>query len=279
MGIGKETPPKKRTVRHKKRYDLRTGHVPKKAPKAPKARSRRPPPPQSILDKKIADDSREANLYTLNQQNSPLLQLPAEIRSIIYGYVLGGTKIHVERLYWKTGKPKLPCRSLGSFTYPSHRHREMSRESLTLLNNLCRQLYKETAVLPYSLNIWAFGSIDGMKWFTGHDDHSRPFHPHRKAIKTVLALFNPRGSSLLTYMGGIKSLLHRLHYPHDPHDQIRRYKIENRKRRWYSIRAGEAPFNESLEWDHERLMNSANEHGSKGKAVRAVPKSRFWLDM
>lgn len=35
-------------------------------------------------------------------------------------------------------------------------------KGLTLLNNICRQMYIETATLPYSLNLLSFGSYNTM---------------------------------------------------------------------------------------------------------------------
>jgi hypothetical protein len=70
----------------------------------------------------------------LNATNSPLLHLPGELRNQIYGYVLGDLKLKFY-LY------KASFRKKGN--------------KLELLFT-CRQVYAETALLPYTLNTFTF---------------------------------------------------------------------------------------------------------------------------
>ncbi|KAF1997456.1 hypothetical protein P154DRAFT_578877 [Amniculicola lignicola CBS 123094] len=76
-----------------------------------------------------------------NEQDSPLLRLPAEIRNTIYGYVLGGKTVTKEG--WEG-------RMTDKDTF------EISgRQSLALLG-VCRMIYAETAFLPFTLNDFHF---------------------------------------------------------------------------------------------------------------------------
>ncbi len=73
-----------------------------------------------------------------NQQQSPLLRLPPELRNKIYGYVLGG-KV---------------------FQFRSEKYHELVKSSMKKKQNLallgvCRQVYAETALLPFTLSTFS----------------------------------------------------------------------------------------------------------------------------
>ena len=93
----------------------------------------------------IADRTTAA--YTRNSvqanQQSPLLRLPTELRTKIWSYVLGST-IYRGKGYSYTGDDQfVPVdRSI----------------SLTLLQT-CRQIYSETTMLPFTLNIFSVGKF------------------------------------------------------------------------------------------------------------------------
>jgi hypothetical protein len=77
-----------------------------------------------------------------NQQQSPLLKLPGELRNRVYEYALGGT-------IWTVG-----CTTAtGSYgvNYEDRTH----QKSLPLT---CRQLYLETILLVYSLKTFRLDS-------------------------------------------------------------------------------------------------------------------------
>ncbi|EUC46072.1 hypothetical protein COCMIDRAFT_54347, partial [Bipolaris oryzae ATCC 44560] len=63
-----------------------------------------------------------------NQRESPLLRLPAEVRSMVWEYVFGGYHIYV---------------------YPREIHRRILR-----LMTVCRQIFMEAVLLPFRLNTW-----------------------------------------------------------------------------------------------------------------------------
>jgi hypothetical protein len=100
------------------------------------------------------------------------LRLPGEIRNAIYEYALGGKTIHIDYETYRTTKSnkihevtpvfKYYCtvydkKPTNPFNAASQPYRK-STTSFTPLNNVCRQLYQETAVLPYKLNMICFGS-------------------------------------------------------------------------------------------------------------------------
>jgi hypothetical protein len=87
-----------------------------------------------------------------NQQDSPLLRLPAEIRNAIYAYVLTEARpIEVHRAFAPTPKdPDFRLRFSLSTTIPS-RH----SAALLPITQVCSQIRAETIALPYTLNIFA----------------------------------------------------------------------------------------------------------------------------
>jgi hypothetical protein len=115
-----------------------------------------------------------------NQANSPFLQLPENVRSLIYTYALGGKTINISyETYRTTAHPtkskrvqevvpvfQYQCKVYDGrrnpFTTISQPWMKPPATSLTLLNGVCRQMYKETATLPYQLNIIAFDSHNVM---------------------------------------------------------------------------------------------------------------------
>ncbi|KAF2109937.1 hypothetical protein BDV96DRAFT_604417 [Lophiotrema nucula] len=186
-----------------------------RAVKAPyRARPRpRPTPkpafrrPLDILSKDLAEGTKEAQLWTHNQVASPLLRLPAELRMRIYDFLYpkGGT-ILIEELKDHAGKSLgFGCRICEASTDPwrarGKREDKMNPNSdsltpfttsMTLLNGVCRQLYRETALLPYARNSWGPGDGEIALW-NSHTSFSsyvvvqkRLPLPHRKAIRILV---------------------------------------------------------------------------------------------
>ncbi|CBX94478.1 hypothetical protein IAQ61_009680 [Plenodomus lingam] len=133
-------------------------------------------PRTTVLGDRLSRSSKESALWNTNQTNSPLLQLPEDIRTKIFEYVLGGKTIKIDYETYRTrrtqGQPKA---SVPIFKYdctiynrrtnpfklqPSPLDTVTTRYSP--LNNICRQLYEETATLPYKLNVIAFASASVM---------------------------------------------------------------------------------------------------------------------
>jgi hypothetical protein len=85
------------------------------------------------------------------QPESRLLRLPAELRNEIYHYVLGGLSIRAKR----SASPRefridirdVDSRSSAAWKTPGH---------LLALTETCRQVYDETSLFPYSLNVFEY---------------------------------------------------------------------------------------------------------------------------
>ncbi|KAI4631502.1 uncharacterized protein J4E87_002207 [Alternaria ethzedia] len=73
-----------------------------------------------------------------NQRNSPLLRLPAEIRHLIFGYVLGGKTFVIDHYV----------------NQDIAKNRTLLKNALALLV-VCRQVFAESALLPFSSNTFS----------------------------------------------------------------------------------------------------------------------------
>lgn len=105
-------------------------------------------------------------------QNSPLLRLPAELRTQIWNYVLGYKLLSM----WYTYKlPLRQARIAAPYT---------DRTNVMDLLRTCRQIYVESACVPYSLNIFSFDFYDSIY------DHFKRFTLHQRANITHIQLNN-----------------------------------------------------------------------------------------
>lgn len=89
------------------------------------------------------DDGRR-EIAIRNQNQSPILRLPAEIRNKVYKYVLGG-RIYRFKDAIDRGRAVLDTKG--------------ERHILGLLL-VCHQTYSEASLLPYSLNKFSFREFD-----------------------------------------------------------------------------------------------------------------------
>ena len=112
--------------------------------------------------------------WSTNQTRSPFLRLPQEVRARIYIYTLGGNTITIGYETYRTSKEASspaaqkvhPIFRYRSAVYSAHNLNPFKPQppfikkthGLSLLNGICRQLYLETATLPYTLNTLAFSS-------------------------------------------------------------------------------------------------------------------------
>jgi hypothetical protein len=153
--------------------------------------------------------------WNINQQNSPFLRLPGEIRNIICELALGGNTILVEFNRYKireTGKAVevITRYKYQSWALPGHinpfRCSSPSMgtvaSTVPLLNGVCRQLYIETAILPYKLNWWAFQSHNIMVNFLWLE--KKISRNQRAAIKVIVVPNILPQSNLLSLMGGLE---------------------------------------------------------------------------
>jgi hypothetical protein len=86
---------------------------------------------------------------TEQNKQSPLLSLPAEIRNRIYRYAIGHHKFQMVKTMYKDYY-ELRCISGGRSDNQPGIWNEIHN-----LPRTCRQLHKETRLLPYTLNTFA----------------------------------------------------------------------------------------------------------------------------
>ncbi|KAH9225385.1 hypothetical protein K456DRAFT_1809545, partial [Colletotrichum gloeosporioides 23] len=109
--------------------------------------------------------SKEAELYALNASTSPLLLLPPEIRNKIYALLLAHRRIHVLHAP-RAHPPKFHCLTLRASANPwAHKRRHVLSRGMTLLAGVCKQLYRETDLIPYRECVWSWGSVAVMERF------------------------------------------------------------------------------------------------------------------
>jgi hypothetical protein len=103
---------------------------------------------------------------TQHNANTPLLSLPPEIRNIIFKEVLGHRAIHIYALP-----------GIETLDHPAGYPINSNEFALT---HVCRQIYADTALLPYSLNTFVFTCrVDRDRWV------SRRCFAHLSAITTI----------------------------------------------------------------------------------------------
>jgi hypothetical protein len=179
-------------------------------------------PFKDICQRRIRDDSKEAKLWSQNQSTSPLLRLPGELRNRIYELVLGGKTICVEFKTWhnleRNGHTALDCqfkyhyKVMNAKTNPwapyistAIQQSEGLSRNFTLLNGVCRQLYQETAVLPYKLNRWAFANHLTMWNFLVVE--RRWTRAQRESIEELVVSDHLPQANLLELLTGLKKAL------------------------------------------------------------------------
>jgi hypothetical protein len=154
--------------------------------------------------------------WSINQKDSPFLRLPAEIRNQVYEYALGGNTIKIGfetyRSTYKRNEPnKLApvfmynCTVFSQLTNPFKDHKQPFVEissGFTLLNSICRQLYLETATLPYKLNLISFASHNIMVNFLLIEQ--RISRQQRHAITQLGLPDNMPGANILAYLPNLK---------------------------------------------------------------------------
>ncbi|CAO2657311.1 Nn.00g034370.m01.CDS01 [Neocucurbitaria sp. VM-36] len=137
---------------------------------------------------RLPKNSRQAQMWSTNQSRSKFLQLPGEVRNMIYEYVVGGNTIHINFETYRTilepdvpgepGEPDVPVVPrlvipIFKYHYTIYDQRANPFEQteppdvristgLTLLSDICRQMYLETAVMPFNLSLISFDSHNTM---------------------------------------------------------------------------------------------------------------------
>jgi hypothetical protein len=108
---------------------------------------------------------------TCETPTSRLLSLPAELRNMIYGYVLGGLAFRIYNIF--PGPPPIEA------TYSALLH-------------VNRQIYTEASLLPYALNTFAFYDETDIRSFVR-------WHTEKQmvAVKTI-RLYTKRGGKMFS---------------------------------------------------------------------------------
>ncbi|KAK4160311.1 hypothetical protein QBC43DRAFT_114109 [Cladorrhinum sp. PSN259] len=166
-----------------------------------------------------SEGTPELEIWHRNQQQSPLLRLPPELRNRIYDLVLRVGQINVCYKKWehkkrfRKGVPYYETREGGFWCrilrreqnpWPGNAFRVEPPHGLTLLSPVCRQLYHETALLPYTVNTWSFESRYVMDRYVVKE--KRLPLSHRRAIK-ILYSQGVLTAALEKYFGGLEVVL------------------------------------------------------------------------
>lgn len=114
-----------------------------------------------------------------NQQQSPLLRLPPELRNKIYALAVGGQELVVlsDSVVYRSTRLEIVPK-----TYDDPKSRgpyHVGALHLTALLRVCRQLYEESASLHFALNTW-HSTADDLILFL------KQCGPRRNFIRTII---------------------------------------------------------------------------------------------
>lgn len=159
--------------------------------------------------------------YDKNATDSPLLRLPPELRNRIWSLVLGGKTIHVEFSFRPRPKRLVIChhvcksalnernfalslktnfgrdenyensfalRHSQCFGAVDDENRDLNRLHLGVLQ-VCRQIHKEAALLPYKENTFAFQTMRDMEPFLKALFPAQAHAISRMVVDTTFAYF------------------------------------------------------------------------------------------
>ncbi|OSS50740.1 hypothetical protein B5807_04087 [Epicoccum nigrum] len=93
---------------------------------------------------------------TESNSKSPLLRLPPEIRNRIWEYTVGGKVLDVTYFQrYRSRRYVEEVTTISKDSFPQHSH---------ALLQACRQIYAETALLPFSKNTFRFEREQAFEW-------------------------------------------------------------------------------------------------------------------
>jgi hypothetical protein len=153
--------------------------------------------------------------WSKNQTESPFLRLPSHVRKAIYEYALGSKTVNIEyETYRRTYKTNKVQKSTPVFKYhctvyeqkrmnPFGAKTYESSSGFTLLNNICRALYQETAVMPY-LNLICFGTHNIMFNFLFME--KRLSREQLDAFNQILLRNELPGSNMLGFLPNLEKV-------------------------------------------------------------------------
>lgn len=114
-----------------------------------------------LLDNGLVDGSRvvDCPIGAANARNSPLLRLPAELRNKIFKEAIGNNCISIVQERRPMGSTHNVVKNYGPPDHFQDKYPTLGESSAYYhIPLVCRQVYNETALLPYSLNIFSFKS-------------------------------------------------------------------------------------------------------------------------
>ncbi|KAJ8110258.1 hypothetical protein OPT61_g6853 [Boeremia exigua] len=163
--------------------------------------------------------SKEIQIWSTNQSISPFLRLPEAVRARIYKYVLGGKTITIGyETFRRVENASEPARVVPTFRYCCAVYSQPGVNpfkkqlpyvnvtyGFTPLNNICRQLYNETATLPYTLNTLAFSTHNTLFNFLFLEQ--RLSRQQRDAITSITLQDALPMPNLLVYMRNLQNVV------------------------------------------------------------------------
>ncbi|UPX13853.1 uncharacterized protein EKO05_0004350 [Ascochyta rabiei] len=174
---------------------------------------------RDLFGDRLPQKSTEVQLWAVNQSRSLFLRLPEKVRARVYEYALGGKTITIGYETFRTVESVSGSdRVVPVFRYCcavySQRDVNPFKKQLpyinvsygyTPLNNICRQLYNETATLPYTLNTLAFSTHNTMLNFLFFEQ--RLSREQRDAITSVTLQDALPMANLLTFMRNLQKVV------------------------------------------------------------------------
>ncbi|XPS94165.1 hypothetical protein M3J09_003490 [Ascochyta lentis] len=174
---------------------------------------------RDLFGNRLPQKSKELQLWCVNQSRSLFLRLPEEVRAKIYKYALGGRTIIIGYETYRTVESVSELhRVVPVFRYCcavyNQRNVNPFKKPLpyvnishcyTPLNNICRQLYNETATLPYTLNTLAFSTHNTMFNFLFLEQ--RLSREQCDAITSITLQDALPMSNLLTFMRNLQNVV------------------------------------------------------------------------
>ncbi|KAJ4992700.1 hypothetical protein SVAN01_01746 [Stagonosporopsis vannaccii] len=171
-----------------------------------------------LFGDQLSKRSREVQLWAVNQSKSPFLRLPEEVRVRIYRFALGGKTITIGYETYRHVGSASELKVVPMFRYCCAVYSQPAVNpfknplpyvnvsyGFTPLNNICRQLYNETATLPYTLNSLAFSSHNTLFNFLFLEQ--RLSREQCDAITSITLQDALPTSNLLAYMRNLQKIV------------------------------------------------------------------------
>ncbi|KAF2643006.1 hypothetical protein P280DRAFT_467113 [Massarina eburnea CBS 473.64] len=220
----------------------------------PYTATKTPHPFKMIKGGIIESASKQAILWSQNQDQSPLLRLPQHVQSLIYDLVLGNKTIIIKYQTYRIERRRqrvLSCTPVFKYHSIVLDHPTMipfrdqllagvtESSGMTLLNGVCRQLYVETSALPYKNRI-AFWSHNIMFNFLFMEKRL-----NRRQCEAITAIYIREDTPAPCLLKMLPNLS-RIHLSASEHAEEGAYRV---------VRDGREPVLEKAVLARQRLVN------------------------